>query len=579
MADSTPAAEFEPFTRGDWERAATEALHGRVLGRLTVRLAEGVAAEPLYGSDDHAPAAGVPGALPYVRGRTAAGSTAGWDVRQRHVGSDRQASNEQILTDLEQGATSVELDLAAMGVGDADQLAEVLRGVHLDLAPVAFRPHAGTAAASLLDLAGRRAVPASALLGELGQDPLGATVDPDPSIELAVRCAREHPAVAAWAADGTRWDAAGVDAAAQVGIVVGNATATLRLLVEAGLSLPEAAGQIVLHVAVGPDQFLVMAQLRALRRCWAQVLDGCGAADATRASRVHATVSAAALTQRDPWVNLLRATSAAFGAAAGGADGITILPFDSAAGAPDDHGRRLARNTQLILQEEAGLHRVIDPGGGSWYLEALTESVAGAAWTRFQEIEQAGGFAAAIRGGVVSTWADREWLRTIDQVAHRRRPITGVSEFPVVDEAALVRPPSRDTLPVRRPAALFERLRAAADAMPERPVVRLATLGTQAEYSARVTFAANLFAAGGLAVALGEGVGEGVAPRLACLCSSDELYAEDGAEVVAQLRAAGAAEVWLAGQADLPGIDRHIHLGCDALAALQHAHAVLGLSS
>jgi methylmalonyl-CoA mutase len=316
-----------------------------------------------------------------------------------------------------------------------------------------------------------------------------------------------------------------------------------------------------------------MAQVRALRRCWAQVLDTCGHQDAARAGRVHATVSATALTWRDPWVNLLRATSAAFGAAAGGADGVTILPFDAAAGAPDEQGRRLARNTQLILQEESGLHRVIDPGGGSWYVEALTESVARAAWSRFQEIERAGGFTAAIRSGIVSTWADREWLRTVDEVARRRRAITGISEFPVLDDPALVRPPSGETIPVRRPAALFERLRAAADAMPARPVVHLVGLGTQAESSARMTFATNLFGAGGLAVAVG-GVPAG---GLACLCSSDERYEDEGAEAVAELRSAGAAEVWLAGQADLPGVDRHIHLGCDALAALQHAHAVLGV--
>jgi methylmalonyl-CoA mutase len=275
-------------------------------------------------------------------------------------------------------------------------------------------------------------------------------------------------------------------------------------------------------------------------------------------------------------VNLLRATSAAFGAAAGGADGITILPFDSAVGAPGDPGRRLARNTQLILQEETGLHRVIDPGGGSWYLEALTESVARAAWARFREIERAGGFAAALRGGVVSTWADREWLRTVEEVAHRRRTITGVSEFAVVDEPALVRSPSGETVPVRRPAALFERLRAAADAMPERPAVHLVALGTQVEHSARVAFATNLFAAGGLAVVVGDGADlpEG---GLACLCSSDERYEDEGADAVARLRSAGAAEVWLAGQVELAGIDRHIHLGCDGLAALQHAHALLGV--
>jgi len=593
MADPTAAPVFAPYHRADWEQAAKGALGDRALDDMAHVNPDGIVISPLYARGDVATEAdepGWPGLHPYRRGRTPAGAAEhGWDVRQRHDEADPELANRRILADLEGGATSLELDTDAMGLADAATLRRVIEGVMLDLAPVALRPDGGPVADLLVThlLEGERP---SQVRAELGLDPLGSGRDPASAITTALTCRAELAQVRSLAVDGTRLDDAGVTTADQLAAIVACGVDYLRLLTDAGLPLAEACDQLVLHVSVGPDQFETMAALRALRRCWARVTEVAGDPDASARARVHATTSRTVMSRRDPWVNLLRTTTACFAAAAGGADGITVLRFDEAVGVADDLALRLARNTQLILTAETGLHYVIDPGGGSWYVEALTDALADRAWARFQELERAGGFTEASRSGLLAQWADSDWSRTEAEVAHRRLPITGVSEFPLLTEPRIERPQPGHTRPVRRRAQAFEALRDAADAATDvagsRPTVFLAKLGPQAVHGARAAFAENLFAAGGVAVSDGTGFDDAAAlaagfsrqPRpIACLCSSDRIYAEWGPEAAAALAEAGAREVWLAGTAAVAGIDHRIHSGGDALADLRRAHRVLGI--
>jgi len=593
MAELSTTRDFARHDRADWERAAAAALGDRSLDDLTHVTADGVAVSPLYTRADVATEAdepGWPGLYPHQRGRTATGATEhGWDIRQRHDEADAELANRRILADLEGGATSVELDAVALGLSDAATLQGVIDGVMLELAPVALRPHSGPAADLLVEhmLGCERP---SEVRAELGLDPLGIGGDPAPAITSALRCHRELALVRSLAVDGTRLDDAGVSTADQLAGVLACGVEYLRLLADAGLGLQAACDQLVLHVTAGTDQFETMAALRGLRRCWARVTEVAGDREAAGRARVHATTSRAVMSRYDPWVNLLRTTTACFAAGAGGADGITVLPFDEAVGGPDDLALRLARNTQLILTAESGLHQVIDPGGGSPYVEALTEALAERAWARFQEIERAGGFAEAHGSGLLAQWADAAWSRTETDVAHRRLPLTGVSEYPSLTEPRLQRPRPGHTRPVRRRAQAFETLRDAADAATcasgARPTVFLATLGPQATHGPRASFAANLFAAGGLAVTTAAAFADTASlsesfarqPRaIACLCSSDRVYAEWGSAAAAALRDAGATEVWLAGTAELAGVDHHIHTGGDAVDDLRRAHRLLGV--
>jgi methylmalonyl-CoA mutase len=277
----------------------------------------------------------------------------------------------------------------------------------------------------------------------------------------------------------------------------------------------------------------------------------------------------------------------------GGADAVTLAPFDAAAGLPGDLGRRLARNTQLLLQDESGIGRVLDPAGGSWYIETFTDELAAAAWRFFQRIEAADGpvDAADEIGTDIAVVAARR-----DQdIATRKRPITGVSEFPLLDEQrpergaeppADTRPPVPVTghshevtpWPQDRLADPYEELREnAADAR-----VFLANLGPIAVHTARATFAANLFAAGGVRAVSDEGHQDAESAAaafaesgcdIACICSSDDVYADLAEATAAALKQAGAKRVYLAGKGDYAGVDEYIHVGVDALDVLTRAEA------
>jgi len=316
----------------------------------------------------------------------------------------------------------------------------------------------------------------------------------------------------------------------------------------------------------------------------AEVLD---VPEAVSRTAVHATTSRAMLTAYDPWVNLLRDTVACFAAGVGGADSITVLPYDELLDRPDrELGRRLARNTQSILAMESNLGRVADPGAGSAYVEALTAGLAAAGWAFFQEIEAAGGFVAAVDNGSLAgrfaaTWAARE--KNLDT---RKDPITGVSEFPNIDEPAPAIMPSEgtDSLPFHRRAERFEDLRAAVDASGTKPAVFLAAIGTPAQSTARITFAKNFFEVAGLRTINGPDTTDPATiaaaftasgAGTACLCSSDPTYAELGVAVADALKAAGADRLYVAGRPrDVmdalrqAGVTGSIYVGCDVHATL-----------
>jgi methylmalonyl-CoA mutase len=371
--------------------------------------------------------------------------------------------------------------------------------------------------------------------------------------------------------------------------------AYLRALTEAGSEIDEALAQLEFRYAVSADQWGSMAKLRAGRRLWDRVAELCGAQAASRGQRQHAVTASVTLTRRDPWVNLLRATVGCFAAAVAGAEAITVAPFDSAVGLPDDFGRRIARNTQSILHDESSLGRVLDPAGGSWYLESLTEQLAEVAWEKFTAIERAGGAVAVLESGALAGMLAASWQPRRDNSARRRDPIPGVSEFALPDEAPLSRRPypgrPAGGLPRVRYAEPFEALRDRSDALAAtgaRPRVFLAGFGPASAQAGRLGFARNLLAAGGIEAVVGAGGPDELAAAfsaagtsLAVLCSSDAEYAEQAGPLAAALKAAGAAQVWIAGPPALvqAGVDAAIHTGCDAVAALESMFEIVGAPS
>ncbi|QJY48755.1 methylmalonyl-CoA mutase family protein [Pseudonocardia broussonetiae] len=593
------AAEFPAATEAEWtalvdavlrkaKRIGEDAPEGAGVEKLVRRSPEGIAVRPLYTEVPDAPV-GVPGAAPFVRGATADGPVPdGWDVRQRHAGTDADDLRAAVLADLENGVTSVWLD----GVAPAD-LPHVLGDVLLDLAPVVLDAGAGDQAAlaeAFLALAAERGT-GEALLGTLGLDPVGlrARTGDGPAVDsvvaLAERVAADHPLVRAVVVDALPVHAAGGSDAQELGFALAAGLEYLRVLEPLGV--PTASRLLEFRLAATAEQFPTIAKLRAARRLWARVTEACGSAQGEGAQPMaqHAVASPTMYTRRDPYVNLLRGTLAGFSAGVGGADAVTVAPFDAALGAAQPFSRRIARNTQALLVEESHLARVIDPAGGSFYVESLTDELARAAWAFFQEIEAAGGAVAALDSGFVAERTAEVRARRERDAATRKRPLTGVSEFPDLDEKPVERQPLPGRpgggLPVYRPAGAYEEFRDRSDAVlaetGSRPRAFLATLGPLAAYTARAGFTRNLLQAGGIepveagptetAADVTAAFAEAGTP-VAVLCSTDRIYAERAAETVAALREAGATHVLLAGKSDLEGLDGTLHAGCDALAVI-----------
>jgi methylmalonyl-CoA mutase len=591
------AAEFPDVSHEQWQRLVAGVLRksgkdvegAQAEEALSTALEDGLRTRPLFTAHDTAPEPGLPGFAPFVRGSRAEGNTVGgWGVRQRHAVADAAA----VLGDLENGVTSLWLVVGEGGI-PVPSLGRVLDGVYLDLAPVVLDAgrEVEPAARELLRLYEERGVAAEAVRGNLGGDPLGHEArtgqpyDIAPVAGLARRCADAYPGLRALTVDALPYHEAGGSAAQELGCSLATGVAYLRELTEAGLSVEQACAQLEFRYAATADQFLTIAKLRAARRLWARVAEACGA-PAAGAQLQHVVTSPVMMTRRDPWVNMLRTTIATLAAGAGGADSVTVLPFDDALGLPDAFARRIARNISTILIEESHLSRVIDPAGGSWYVERLTDELARAGWEFFRTIERDGGQAAVLRSGRLRTDLATTWAERSKKLAKRREPITGVSEFPHLSEKPVARqpapePPSGGLPRVRRDEA-YEELRARSDAhlaaTGSRPRIFLATIGPAAAHTARATFASNLFQAGGIEPVTAGTFAESGAAEV-CLCSSDALYEEQAESAAAELRAAGASHVFLAGRpGQYPGVDAYVFAGCDAVAVLSATLDRMGVS-
>jgi methylmalonyl-CoA mutase len=526
-----------------------------VWARLSTTTLDGVQVQAL----------GLPGDVAEVPdARRSLGSSSGWDIRVRTPGG--QAAREE----LENGATSLWLMLAA-GVTEAD-LDVSLDGILVDLAPVVLDARGdapGAAAVFCRWLAGRGVTPADGT--NLGVDPIS---DAGRVAEIA-RLALDA-GVLGFVVDATVTHDQGASDAQELGYSLAVGAAYLRLLTDAGFGVDEAFGLVEFRYAATDEQFLTIAKLRAARQVWARVGEICGADPGLSPQRQHAVTSRPMMTRYDPWVNMLRTTVATFAAGAGGADSITVLPFDSALGVPDDFGRRIARNTSSLLIEESHVAKVSDPAGGSYAVERLTSDIAEAAWVEFQRFEAAGGILAA--GSDVSPAVSDVSARRGAEIATRKRPITGVSEFPNPGEALPQRAPHQlGEWQVDSYAAPYERMR-------DEPlgVVFLATMGSLAQHTPRAGFARNLLAAGGVgfdSAGATQSVADVVAAYagapVAMLAGSDAAYADWGAELIAALRAAGATRIALAGKPRDLDVDDSFALGDDALGFLTRTREAL----
>jgi methylmalonyl-CoA mutase len=415
------AAGFEPASLEAWRALAARALEaGRTIESLTVQDEDGIAIAPLYTAAD----ARLDAPRPWR-------SAAAWTICPLIDHAEPGEASRQAVEELEGGAGAILLDLGPHGVRveGASDLRAALDGVRLEMAGLVLDPGPRWAEVAVWQTEIR---PADALPVALGADPLAHGQAPDGLARLA------QPGLIVAAADGRVWHERGATVVQEIAAVLATGVAYLR-------ALDGEAGQIALIVAVDADVFAGIAKLRALRRCWARVLAACGV---TAPVRIHAHTSRRMLTRRDPETNLLRHTQACFAAGIGGADLVTVLPHDHAIRRASRLARRIARNIGHVLIEEAGLARVADPAGGSWYLEARTDATARAAWALFQAIEASGGIGSGLLAEKVAAAAEARAAA----IASGERVIVGTTRFRRPGEAE----PLDRGLPVRRDAAAAE---------------------------------------------------------------------------------------------------------------------------
>lgn len=681
--------DFPPVDYQQWRDLVEESLKGASFDKkLVTHTYEGVDLQPIYTPADRlgeGDASGLPAQTPYVRGFTPLGAAAsGWDLRQQHSLPEPGTINAAILADLKGGVTSIQLVLdraarAALDPDDpragdhvgleglmayhVDDLDAALDEVHLGMIGVALDSGAAylPGAALLSALCQKRGLdPAEvhaafnadplAVLAREGALPMSLDMAFQQMADLAIWTARHLPHATAVGVDTSPYHNAGATAAQDIAFAMATATKYLRKLTASGMDVATALGQIVFRMSVGTHHFLAIAKLRAVRQTWARVIEACGVTPTDVPLNLHVRLSDRVLTQRDPYVNLLRNTVGVFAAGVGGATAITSVPFDQATGQSDEFSRRVARNTGLILQEEAHLHRVVDPAGGSWFLEKLTDEMAEESWKAFQEVERQGGMLAALQSGWVADQIDSAFAPRSKDISTRKEGITGVSEFPNLQEEPVAHPqPSLSALkeiatervahsradkdfsdwftsvesitaiavqamsegatlgriatamgmhaeettvtPLvpRSFAEPYEELRDACDVWEEkngsRPAIFLANLGPIAHHTARATYSKSFFEAGGFQVDSNDGFADAAAAaeafrasgaKIAVICSSDKLYPDLVPDTAAQLKAAGARSIVLAGRPGEneqawrdAGVDRFIFISCNVLATLQ----------
>ena len=610
------AGNFPAATREAWLELVEQTLGGKPFSTLTTTTLDGIEIQPLYDGDGAGEA----------EFSEVTAESAEWEVL---AFCDLTGVADIALAEIEGGADGIVLHLNRQFAAEdlktlISAIAKGKNQIRLAFDAGPWWQSAAFAFAQLAEAEGGELLADMKI--SLRADPIAAlarygTMGEGSLADLAVKKPAALAHVRTVGVDASVFSDAGASEAQEVACSLAAGVWYLRELTEAGISIDAACGELEFTYAATADQFATIAKLRAARQCWSRIAEASGASPAARRQRQHAVTSRAMLTRYDPMVNVLRSTVAAFAAGVAGVDSQCVLPYDTAIGVPSQDSRRLARNISHILTQESRIGHVADPARGSAYVAELTRSIAEKAWDLFQEIDAKGetgvngaggsgaerdgtggsisersragngaggngtgrGIVAALEDGTIGRWLEDSWQQRAERIAHRKDPICGVSEFPVLDEAA----PSRASwtinnpnalLPMRRLSEPFENLRDAVAASGTEPKVFLASLSSLAEDSARLAFTENLLAAGGISTQIGNAAEfDSQDFTMAVLCSSDKVYAEQTHEATTTLRAAGCQWIYLAGKpkGDLAeaikasGIDGTLYVGSDAVALLE----------
>lgn len=571
--------EFPPVSTEAWEAAIARDLKGADYEKKLVwRTPEGMAVRPYYRAADTSGmdwTQAAPGAFPYARGAQA---DAGWRIRETIQENDAEKTNHAACAAVAAGAEEIAFGKIAL----RSQAAIALLLANLSEIPVRF------------ESADEKLV--GSLKAYLKESPRTASIstalNPLDHLEFAAEMLASLPQrFVPFTIDGAKFEAAGATAVEEIGFTLAEGVEFLAEIEKRGIDINRAAAVLEFDFAMGGSYFFDIAKLRAFRMLWARVVESFGGSKQAAQARIAARTSRWDKTIYDPHVNILRTTTQAMAAVLGGADAVSILPFDDCYREPDEASRRLARNTQLLLKREAFFARVADPGGGSYCLESITGFLADAAWKRMQETEKRGGFSKAgewIADSLKQSMAARE-----KAVASRRRVFVGTNQYANPQEKALPRIDATRIGSGHRGPRAYETLRLRSErhaaAGGKIPRLLLAEIGDAKMRAARSGFASNFFACAGFEIAVRrfKTVDEIAATEadLIVLCSSDPEYAALAAELISKLKALGrATPLIVAGNPEnaeelrAAGVQDFVHIRSNPIEVLTEWQDRLGIS-
>ncbi len=551
--------QFPPVSTAEWKAKVEADLKGAPFDKKLVwRTNEGFNVQPMYRAEDiegFATTESLPGEYPYVRGTR---SDNDWLTRQEIPAEDANAANEKAKEVLTKGVTS----LGFSGCGsDYETVCTLLEGIDIAKVEVNFRccpRHAEELAEALVKYIGEKKAEET-FRGSIDFNPFRKALKHGKAFPGDIAAMGKHlveitanvPGLKVLAVDSVMLSDAGAYIFQELGYALAWGAEWMTLLTEAGVSADAVAGKIKFNMGISSNYFMELAKFRAARMLWAQIAHQYGASEAACKMAVHAITSRFNQTIYDAHVNLLRSQTECMSAALAGVDSITVTPFDAPYETPDDFSERIARNQQFLLKEESHLDKVVDPAGGSYYVETLTVSIANEAWKLFLEIEEKGGFLACVNDGTVQKAVRETSEKRHTDVARRKEILLGTNQYPNINETAAGKIKNTscgcgcshsgeedneaNTLPTTRAASDFEALRLATEAASNRPKVFMLTIGNLAMRLARAQFSTNFFGCAGYEIIDNLGfdtVEQGVDAALekgadvVVLCSSDDEYAE-----------------------------------------------------
>lgn len=469
-------AEFEAATYEQWREAAEQLLKGKPFDKaMLTPTPEGITLQPIYRQCDldNAPAAAtLPGQDGFTRGAKAEGYLSqAWDIAQELPYGEPAEFNQAALHDMTRGqsALNVLLDIATLKGLDPDAAADGevgacglslaslpdLRRAFMGVLPQAIAIYFQSGCSGLAVHALFRAwlneqsgINLDDIRGGLGMDPLAVLaasgslpITPerlyDEMARVALDCTTNLPKFTAAGVSAMPYHCAGASATQELAAMLATGLEYVRAMGSRGLSVDEAASQIRFTTALGPNFFMEVAKLRAARQLWARVVKELGGGEYAQAMKLHARTGLYNKARHDPYANMLRTTTEALSGVIGGADSLCVGAFDEIIRVPNEFSRRVARNTQVILQEECELTAVVDPAGGSWFIESLTQTVAEEAWKLFQGIEAEGGMLKALQSGFVRQSIAKTDGQKRQLAGQRRISLVGVNQYPNLAEKPL----------------------------------------------------------------------------------------------------------------------------------------------